>query len=347
MGFGDGRHYVGTCVDDGRKCLLLSSQVVERVKRALEEAFGVSLPDAATFPARILGLKYAGVTGVEFRDEKDYYTTIKRISKEKHVEKQNAELGAARDILARAQQLVVSDPRHCWAFVSVDFEWHEWDSEKVLEIGWSIWDTYTKTVQSFHWIVEEHYHVHNGRFVPDRKHGFRFGDSQVGPLAHGCEALEYHLASGGPFCEDAVAGKAVEDVSVALIGHDLRGDLGQMQKLGIHLSDSVKEQFDTKKMHWGKVGGIGQARDAANLSLKKLVQHYGLSDAGLHNAGNDARYTLEAFLAISGLPTSSEVAPNTVDRRPRDNRVRYDSSAAAAAWSAMRPTGTEDKSHGW
>lgn len=40
-------------------------------------------------------------------------------------------------------------------FLSIDFEWWEKSDGVILEIGWSLWDTFTCKHRSRHWVIKE------------------------------------------------------------------------------------------------------------------------------------------------------------------------------------------------
>lgn len=48
-----------------------------------------------------------------------------------------------------------------------------------------------------HWIVSEGLRYANGRYVPDMRHAFKFGQSLQGPLSDGLAALQVRDAKKG------------------------------------------------------------------------------------------------------------------------------------------------------
>ncbi len=82
-------------------------------------------------------------------------------------------------------------------FLSLDFEWWERNQSTVLEVGWSMWDTLTRTHRSRHWIVKENLNKSNGRFVSDNRMNFAFGTSSRGSLDQALSALQREVDSRG------------------------------------------------------------------------------------------------------------------------------------------------------
>lgn len=83
--------------------------------------------------------------------------------------------------------------------------------------------------------------------------------------------------------------------SIVLVGHDLQQDLQWMSGLGIDLVGfrNIIGQLDTKDMYQGwrdepQPRGLGKVLAALDIPSKNL-----------HNAGNDAYYTICAMLDIA------------------------------------------------
>lgn len=83
--------------------------------------------------------------------------------------------------------------------------------------------------------------------------------------------------------------------SVTFVGHDLGQDTRYMYKVGVDIEKlaSSIDQVDTQRLHkaWKD---LDQPR-----SLGRVLDDLGLEHQFLHNAGNDAMYTLRAMLAIA------------------------------------------------
>lgn len=82
---------------------------------------------------------------------------------------------------------------------------------------------------------------------------------------------------------------------IALVGHDTQQDIQYLSKLGLDIADMkrVTRVLDTQGLHqaWrGMDNGRG---------LKTLLNDLGTPSKNLHNAGNDAMYTLRALFGIA------------------------------------------------
>jgi hypothetical protein len=130
------------------------------------------------------------------------------------------------------------------------------------------------------------------------------------------------------------------DRLVLLVGHDVKGDIEHFAKLGSatfspevprvsHPPASIDTSFPEPRIaHGGKLRSvIGDVLDTASLykaltnennkkSLGSLLLDYDITGWYLHNAGNDARYTLEALIGLiiqSRLQSDISRAENTVE----------------------------------
>lgn len=117
--------------------------------------------------------------------------------------------------------------------------------------------------------------LHNGEYVPDRRHSFSFGDSI---LASRHEAL-----------------KALSDAlnqAHVIIGHDLTAE----RRLLTTLFD-----FDPSTWIWvdTRVLFKEQYPNHPSNSLRSVLDVLGIDYGILHNAGNDAKYALLAFNKLS------------------------------------------------
>lgn len=167
--------------------------------------------------------------------------------------------------------------------VSIDVEAFERNQEKVTEIGIAVYDpeyqwllSYPK-IKTIHILAEENMRLRNGQFVADRKFNFNGGTSyamlQETLKLFVQEIFEYYF----------------RDRDGILVGHDVKGDLKWLSKLGIHLSPKTPT-VDTLKIY--------SLTTRRNGSLRKILRRMNIPHANLHNAANDAYYTLLAAMSI-------------------------------------------------
>jgi len=178
---------------------------------------------------------------------------------------------------------------------AIDFEGWERDHTVVTEMGYSIlkWDAQGKEIrEDGHWIIKEAEGYRNGTYVPDYRYAYNFGKSEkisrstfknrVGSLLNG-------LRESGP---------------LYLVFHDNNQDIKYMKSstidapledLSFILPDNTPETglfvVDTSDLFGALTGSAaGQRR-----SLEKTCRMLQITTMFLHNAGNDAHYTLEAM----------------------------------------------------
>lgn len=156
---------------------------------------------------------------------------------------------------------------------SCSFLAYEADHDKILELGYSSYNTRTHEFVSAHYLISENAQYGNGRYVPDHRHLFQFGQTITAPLATVFMDLEEQLRTA--YC---------------VVGHDLHAEKSILAK---YCGSGVKQLWfvDTQSLFKQLYPGRG-------LSLARVLDTLGIHHAHLHNAGNDARYVLMAFVSL-------------------------------------------------
>lgn len=166
--------------------------------------------------------------------------------------------------------------------VAIDVEAWEKSLKKVTEIGISVYDPrnqhkspfpLTKTV---HLVVKENINLNNGKYVPDNKRRFMGGSSKVLNFAECTKFVQ------------AVVEQYINVDGGVLVGHQIDGDIKWLKSIGVKLPDDV-ECVDTLKLYSFSRSSGG--------TLRGILRKVGIPHAYLHNAANDAYYTLLAALA--------------------------------------------------
>lgn len=170
--------------------------------------------------------------------------------------------------------------------ISIDVEAWERDSKCVTEIGIAIYDPKRQTqallpsITSIHILLRDHMGRKNGRFVPDHSENF---NGEYSYILSEAEAVKLVKNLVNYYMHDY-------ELDCYLVGHDIKGDLNWLEGLGVVLSKDTKV-LDTQKIYaasHGKRGG----------SLKNALRMACIPHAFLHNAGNDAYYTILLALAL-------------------------------------------------
>ena len=188
-------------------------------------------------------------------------------------------------------------------FLSVDVEAYEFDQKRITEIGISTLETvdlfgippgvngknWAAKVQSRHFRIQEYAHLVNKKHVKGCPDKFEFGKSEFIPLKDVKSTLERcFLPSDSPLglYPDGTC-------KVVLVAHNASADIKYLTDIGFNVTEKISDCIDTSDLY--RV----VRRQAREFGLSTLMLRYGISGDHLHNAGNDASYTLRALIAIA------------------------------------------------
>ncbi|KAI9712677.1 MAG: hypothetical protein M1820_001298 [Bogoriella megaspora] len=186
-------------------------------------------------------------------------------------------------------------------FIAIDIEAFESAMDKVTEIGISTFemnDVNSKTVEpnvadwfsqihTRHLRVEKHKELVNKEYVRGCPDKFDFGTSewiclhQIESVMESAFYIPRETSTANPrFCD------------VVLVGHTMQDDVKFLESIGVSLEsfDTIIATIDTQEM------------SSTITSLQKLTLALGDRHEHLHNAGNDAHYTMRAFLQLAAQP---------------------------------------------
>ena len=171
--------------------------------------------------------------------------------------------------------------------VAFDLESFEWSHELLLELGIAIYYPRSNEIKAAHLLFEENSWRRNGSIVQDSRDNFSFGNTRTLPQKL---ILQYLLA--------------LIKSKICLVGHAVKNDINMLLKATDEFTIiRFVDTYDTQEIH----------RQLSNKTdwdkLECLITEYlCTSPQGLHNAGNDAVYTLKVFLAMSGIEPSEDIA---------------------------------------
>ncbi|KAM0436789.1 hypothetical protein ACHAPT_002500 [Fusarium lateritium] len=224
-----------------------------------------------------------------------------------------------RDLMLKHTQeylgLTRDSEGHDVVFICVDVEAIERPPNPISEIGFAILDTrdikgtdpgdcgrgWWSKIKCHHLRVKEYAGLRNYRYVKGCPDAFNFGKSTFPTKAKTKNAI---MAVVNPYLKDSR--------NIAIVGHDINQDIKYLKSLGIEV-DALANSYppiDTKDIHqsWtNSTNGRG---------LSSVLLELGIASKHLHNAGNDAYYTLCAMvgIALEGLRTEDEKSEmNKVD----------------------------------
>jgi hypothetical protein len=132
----------------------------------------------------------------------------------------------------------------------------------------------------------------NRRFVkgcPDR---FNFGESAFIQLGDAGRVMERIFSDPSRIHEACDFDTEIADVlpSIMLIGHDLKNDTEYLKKLNF-TPKHVDGKIDTQR--------LARISKKQPPGLTKLLAALSIDAKNLHNAGNDAAYTLQALIGVA------------------------------------------------
>ena len=132
----------------------------------------------------------------------------------------------------------------------------------------------------------------NKRWVkgcPDR---FNFGESAFIPLGDAGRVMDRIFSDPSRMHEACNFDTEILDVtpSIMLIGHDLKNDTDYLKQLNF-TPKHVEGKIDTQR--------LARISKKQPPGLKKLLAALSIDAQDLHNAGNDAAYTLQAMIGVA------------------------------------------------
>ncbi|ODQ50895.1 hypothetical protein SAICODRAFT_27257 [Saitoella complicata NRRL Y-17804] len=232
--------------------------------------------------------------------------------------------------LAKAMELLQTPGA---TFVAIDVESFEHNHDKLLEFGIStarVPPAQTPITHSTeHYRVQETLSLRNGRYVPDNSHKFNFGRTEVLPLREIIRRID-HL---------------FQDPNVVFVAHDARGDIKYLRDAGSRLDAQKVLVLDTQRV-WTALARVrevasdgGAGGNSGQRSLKALCAEIGVENVrDLHNAGNDAEYTMQVFLRMAQAGIEATSKPAMLCDWIREDGLRYNALNARAVVASTSQT---------
>ncbi|KAM0793804.1 hypothetical protein ACM66B_001220 [Microbotryomycetes sp. NB124-2] len=187
--------------------------------------------------------------------------------------------------------------------IAIDVEWWEHNHDRVTEVGWSLVDMngFNEGRGDCRLVIEENQKCRNKQYVSDARDLFAFGRSEVLPIDVVCMRLVdtiYKLSRGGP---------------VFVLFYGAAQDLQKLELLGVD-----PNMFKTYNYHTPDVSSGVHVVDVQSLyrgfirrrqskSLGDACKNVGITTVALHNAANDAHFTLDLFELMMHFGTFDKV----------------------------------------
>jgi hypothetical protein len=222
-------------------------------------------------------------------------------------------------------------------------------------------ENWIRWIRSRHIRIRESAHVVNHTYVSGCPNRFDFGESEfisfrdASKTVEGCFSPPYSAQIPVKFVEQAPNGEkakvtietAIKEYklrprNIVLVGHGVQGDIDYLRILGCNIfADSCnpqksfqrlpKDNFQTpppRLIDCFDTANMFQVlkRDTHHRALDTLLNSLGIIGWNLHNAGNDARYTLEAMVRII---LSSRLALGGTPQIPQGDLLDWGMASAA------------------
>ena len=185
-------------------------------------------------------------------------------------------------------------------FISVDVEAFEFNQKHITEIGISTLDTvdllgrqpgakgnnWAAKIRSRHFRIREHGHLLNKVHVAGCLDKFDFGQSESISQRDMISVLEGCFNPSRPSCSSRTC-------KVILVGYDVAADIKYLTEVGFEVTRMIADCIDTSDLY------KASRRDGRQSALSTLLLQYGIAAKHLHNAGNNASYTLRVIVAIA------------------------------------------------
>ncbi|KAF7949015.1 hypothetical protein EAE96_008191 [Botrytis aclada] len=207
-------------------------------------------------------------------------------------------------------------------FVCIDVEAYELNNNIITEIGIATLDVldianmepgvlgenWRKAIRARHFRIKENMHLNNTKHVHGCAGSFEFGTSEIiyrddAPRVVGsCFKYPFSDPSPSPNLAD-------QKRNIILVGHDVDADIRFLRKIGYEINNlNLHEGCDTTLM-WRAL-----KREVNPRSLSTILAEIGIAAWNLHNAGNDAVYTLQAMLGIA----CKHLVDRKIERKEKD-----------------------------
>ncbi|KAL2074789.1 hypothetical protein VTL71DRAFT_8568 [Oculimacula yallundae] len=236
-------------------------------------------------------------------------------------------------------------------FVCIDVEAYERNARVITEVGIATLDTndlkglapgeggfeWMKKIRARHFRIKENMHYNNTDFVAGCADRFEFGDSEIISLKDAPQMIStcFKPPFSGP-AEVASENGEQPKRNIILTGHDVGADIHFLQSIGynVHNLSNLLEQADTAIM-WRYL-----KRESNPRNLGSILADLGIIGWNIHNAGNDAVYTLQAMIGIS-IKHIEEKQKKKREDKELEKKIRISESVKEAVETAV------EREEGW
>ncbi|KAG5639275.1 hypothetical protein H0H81_004936 [Sphagnurus paluster] len=255
-----------------------------------------------------------GVSPVVYADGGALRNSLKKIDKNnKRLKGSNPVLTSRREAFERVRSFW-AEKRGVWC--AIDFEAWERDHTVITEFGWRLvgWTDDKKEVQEAgHLIVDEHQKFRNSQYVPEHRYvSSSYFSEQISLIV----LKDYGFGESEIVKKVAFKSRVCDFITqlgkygaVFLVFHDNNQDIKYLRSDSINatleglsyvLPDTMPDGgmfvVDTSDLFAALEG----ATTADRRGLGRMCNLIQIPTKNMHNAGNDAYYTLEAMISMAG-----------------------------------------------
>lgn len=209
--------------------------------------------------------------------------------------------------------------------ICVDVEANEFLHKQITEVGVSTLDTaelvdlapgangcnWVSRIRTRHFRIEENTHIVNSRFMSGCPDQFQFGESEIVPLSDIVRVVEACFKPPYSSTVNLQQPAEAQQRNLIFVGHEGSMDIAYLRSLGctsifapqtgdgqskntkLELADMFIDQLDTNVLY------RSLTRDFNGTSLGRVLCSLGVNGWFLHNAGNDAHYTMQALIGLA------------------------------------------------
>lgn len=224
-------------------------------------------------------------------------------------------------------------------FIAVDCEAWERNNKIVTEIGFATLDmddvlnippgknceNWFPKIRHRHFRIKEHLGCRNGTHVEDNADRFEFGESEIiskrdTNILAGVFKPPYSRGFSADKSSTNSSGDNAEHRDIILVGHDTGNDIDYLRQAGFDPLNrsNLLEVLDTAVI-WRAF-----KRELSNRKIGDILYELEMVGWNLHNAGNDAAYTLQMMLAMCLKEALQRSMPKEELRKERQEQLDKD-----------------------
>lgn len=199
----------------------------------------------------------------------------------------------------------ISASHSCTIFVCVDAEAYEFNQQQITEIGVSTLNsqdllgldpgkngkTWAEKIRSRHFRIKEYANRRNKVHVESCPDDFDFGESEWISKKDAPSTLKSCFTT--PLSVSTNQLTTPPNRKFVLVAHNATSDINYLENLGYNPAEDIVDIIDTSDL------ANADGREIKQPGLSTLLLRYGIAAKHLHNAGNDAHYTLCVMLALA------------------------------------------------